>query len=273
MKQTTTVLSQGRPHSHMFGDWAVSFCAQFRSARAAALRSAEDFHELLYVTERLGYFLTCGRENTLGAMRDAVLAIATTSQLTRLGFGPDGSRIEISSLYNMVTQARNDALHQGARARHLTTHAIELALILEDALMSLPDARESHARCVRDYMVREPMVAESWQQLAMIRQIMLTHSFSCLPVWYPSDNGGSWQLLSDRKLAAYLQGNQRMTRLGQSLADAVNADPTLLMPAKTLTPDSSIEEAVTVTENGLLLVVHPADRARLVGVLSAFDLL
>jgi hypothetical protein len=40
-----------------------------------------------------------------------------------------------AALYDLVRFARNDALHEGAFARHLTSHAIELTIILEDALM------------------------------------------------------------------------------------------------------------------------------------------
>ena len=70
----------------------------------------------------------------------------------------------------------NDALHQGAFARHLTIHAIDLALILEDALRSFEEPR------VSDYMVRNPLFAELWQPIGFIRQQMLANSFSFLPV-------------------------------------------------------------------------------------------
>ena len=39
-------------------------------------------------------------------------------------------------LFDELKDARNDAVHQGAHARILTDHAVELAIILEDALMS-----------------------------------------------------------------------------------------------------------------------------------------
>ena len=50
-----------------------------------------------------------------------------------------------SRLYDLVQDARNDALHQGAFARHLTIHAIGLALILEDALRSSEEPRCTRA--------------------------------------------------------------------------------------------------------------------------------
>ena len=54
--------------------------------------------------------------------------------------------------YEIVREARNAALHEGALARHLTVNAVELSLVLEEAIMS---------RCYRvgDFMVRNPMCA------------------------------------------------------------------------------------------------------------------
>ena len=47
-----------------------------------------------------------------------------------------GLHLPFYRLYELVMQARNDALHQGAYARHLTSHAIDLSIVIEDALMN-----------------------------------------------------------------------------------------------------------------------------------------
>jgi len=65
-------------------------------------------------------------------------------------------------LYESVRAARNDALHQGAFARHLTVHAIQLAIVLEDALMQ-------NLTTVGDYMVQNPVYAATWQPVGFIR--------------------------------------------------------------------------------------------------------
>ena len=57
---------------------------------------------------------------------------------------------KFSTTYEVVRDARNDALHQGAFARHLTNSVIQLALVLEDALMS-------NASTTGEFMVREPI--------------------------------------------------------------------------------------------------------------------
>jgi hypothetical protein len=96
----------------------------------------------------------------------------------------------------MVQAARNEALHQGASARHLTQHCIELALVLEDALVN-------DATIVADYMVKAPLCAYSWQPLSFVRQQMLANSFSHLPI---RDADGKWYLLSDAAVASALRG-------------------------------------------------------------------
>src|ERR1700757_614277 len=80
---------------------------------------------------------------------------------------------------------RNDALHQGAFARYLTKHAIELAILLEDALSNGLD----------------PLARETWQPIAFLRQLMLANSYSYLPVFR---NDNQWWIVSDAAIAAYL---------------------------------------------------------------------
>jgi len=44
--------------------------------------------------------------------------------------------MDFTALYESVRKARNAAVHEGALARHLAVHALEMALVLEDALMT-----------------------------------------------------------------------------------------------------------------------------------------
>jgi hypothetical protein len=56
----------------------------------------------------------------------------------------------------------------------LTTHAFQVALILEDALMT-------DMKMVSQYMVRDVVCAQSWQPISFVRQQMLAYSYSYLP--------------------------------------------------------------------------------------------
>lgn len=180
-------LADEAPRKHtscrvLLQEQCVSFRDQFREARTLAQRNAEDFEDLLFALERLGYFLCNGTGKTLREYQDGLVGYAKSRSV--LACPPpkgDSCRIPADILFNLVRDARNDALHQGAFARHLTTHATELAIILEDALMA-------SATLVRDFMVRNPVEAKLWQPLSFIRQTMLANSFSYLPGFCSRNN-------------------------------------------------------------------------------------
>jgi hypothetical protein len=152
------------------------------------LGDAEAFDGIIHVVERLGSYLSKerrgdkGEHGTLSKYTDELSALAAHSGMAVET--PDRFRnllTPFGTLYEFVTVARNDALHQGAFARHLTKHAIELGIILEDALSNHMDL------VVMDFMVRNPVrnpvYAEPWQPVGFIRQQMLANSYSYLPVF------------------------------------------------------------------------------------------
>src|SRR5437899_1265337 len=110
-----------------------TFCEQLCRARASALRDAEAFDEIIHVVERLGSYLV-GKIGDLGKYKNKLAKLASNSALAGVPDQWRGIHVPFSLLYDLVKDARNDALHQGSFARHLTGHAIELSLVLEDAL-------------------------------------------------------------------------------------------------------------------------------------------
>src|SRR6516165_2504092 len=113
---------------------AQHFRDQLREARLRTLRDAEAFEEILFVLEHLGIQLT-GKIGNLWEYRDAITQCALQSPLAlEIPTICKGWHTPFEGLYDLVRYGRNDALHQGALARHLTVCAIELATILEDAL-------------------------------------------------------------------------------------------------------------------------------------------
>jgi hypothetical protein len=242
---------------------ALSFADQLRSAREVAIKDGEAFDVVIHAIERLGSFLY-GGIGDLGKYKDELEKLASTSALAEQDPNPwRGSLTPFSLLFDLVKDARNDALHQGAFARHLTTHSINLALRLEDALRAM-----TKSPIVADYMVRNPVCAELWQPISLIRQQMLTNSFSFIPVMY-SDR--EWRLLSDRTIAAYLRSDpsQRKIRLAESLQKS-KIDLDL---ASFVSEETEITEAVKKLTSLPLLVRHRHDDKILVGILTPFDLL
>src|SRR6266849_1315963 len=121
---------------HITREPAIAFATQLRSARLAALGDAEAFDGIIHVVERLGSYLSkerLGDKGGFGSLNkytDELTTLAANSGMAMET--PDRFRnllTPFGMLYDLVTVARNDALHQGAFARHLTGHAIELAII------------------------------------------------------------------------------------------------------------------------------------------------
>ena len=159
----------------MNSEVAGFFRDQFRQARATALQDAEGFQEIIFVLERFGAYLI-GKIKDLGKYGEAIEREAMSSPLAdAIPVQYNTWHSKFSTIYELVRDARNDALHQGAFARHLTNSVIQLALILEDALMS-------NASTVGEFMVREPICASFWLPLSFIRQQMLKNSYSYLPL-------------------------------------------------------------------------------------------
>jgi hypothetical protein len=166
-----------------------------------------------------------------------------------------------------VRQGRNDALHHGAFARHLTARAIELSIILEDALMTGSEK-------VGDYIVRDPICAYLWQPISFIRQQMLAHSFSYLPAYVEAES--TWQLVSDLLIAKYLRSvsdDDRKTRLAKLLQDAINQDGLRLLNATCYHSDKRISEVIDALNGLPILICRKEYQADLVGILTPFDLL
>jgi CBS domain-containing protein len=247
---------------------ALYFRDQLRDARAAALRDAEAFEQLVFVVERIGVYLTGKIENfsrysgpIAEEARRSLLAEAIPTQLPNW-------HAPFTTLYDLVRQARNDALHEGAFARHLTTHAVELTIILEDALMS--DSFDA-----RDFMVGNPICAFRWQPISSIRRSMLANSFTYLPLAPDSTTASRWSLVSDFSLAFFLRaadsGTERNKRLACKLGDAVEAGEIALLDAPVCGPEDSIATILGRSNGKPVLVVDHDDKLR--GIVTPFDLL
>jgi len=232
----------------------------FRQARLAAYQDAEGFQELLFALEKFGAHLA-KQILDLGRYEPVIGKFAIKSPL--YSNIPDQWRqyhLPFGSLYELVRVARNDALHQGAYARHLTDHAVQLSLIIEDALMK-------DANLISDYMVRGVISAEVWQPVSFVRQLMLANSFSYLPILIQHD----WYLLSDSNIANYTQVD-RKKRLAKSVEEALK-DGLQREPANHCSPDTLASKVIGNFSGKPLLVVDKKDKEVLLGIVTAFDLL
>ena len=241
------------------------FRDELRSARAQVLKDAEGFRPMIHAVERLGSYLN-PHGGGLAAYREGIREICAESAMfdsvnNRAGSG-------FNDLYQVVKDARNEAAHVGATARHLAFNATLLSLLIEDGLVG-------GSAEMQDFMVSEPLCAESWQPIALIRQKMLTNSFSFLPV-RPRKTSDHWQLVSDSAVAKYLRSGsntKRKTRLAHSLQEAVESGDLKLESATCCRPDGEIEAILDNIDQRPVLLFDDDKYTRLMGLLTAFDLL
>jgi hypothetical protein len=248
------------------------FREQLREAREYALKDAEAFDGIIHVIERLGSFLL-GEVASLGPYHKKLKPLAAHSALS--GEIPNLWRdfhTPFSQLYWMLTTARNDAMHMGASARHITTHAIELALILEDALnMNEELNAKDKPKCISDYMVRDITLAHLWEPVSFVRQKMLANSFSFLPL---QNKDNEWCIISDLEIAQFLQGHRkdgRNERLAEKLEKVKNGTP--FEPACCHMGNEAIESILKVFNGKPVLVFTDNFKSSPIGILTAFDLL
>jgi CBS-domain-containing membrane protein len=165
-----------------------------------------------------------------------------------------------------MRQARNDAVHQGAYARTLTDHVVELSIILEDALMT--DASK-----VSQFMVRNVVDAKPWHPVSYVRQQMLTHAFSYLPIWHAD----AWKFIPEYAVARFLRNapsnGKRAKRLAALVSDSVAESSLELLEARTVCPEMPIREALQFICERPVLVVDRIHADILVGLLTSSDIL
>ena len=174
-------MSEKNPHcnsaieSLLRDDHARAFYLnELRSARIAALADAEGFMTVIHTLELMGQKLT-GSIGDLGKYKKKLNCVAGLSSLSRKA--DPTYHVKFSTLYDELQRARNDAVHQGAYARILTDHAVDITIILEDALMSKSSE-------VSQFMVRDVVEAKPWHPISYVRQQILKHGFSYLPIWF-----------------------------------------------------------------------------------------
>jgi len=243
---------------------SIFFREEFRNARTKAIEDAEEFKEILFVIEKLGSYLY---PDGLGLkeFESCIKKLAENSDLLP-------SKQSFANLFDIVKDARNDALHQGAFARHLTQNAIRISLILEDALEKILEERTLR---VEDFMVSEVICADLWKPLAFIRQQMLANSFSYLPFF--DENKKTWFLISDYQLAIYLRSStskgQRKKSLSESLGDACEKFEYKPEEANTILKETAIGELLSWSDGKPKLITNPEKVNSLFGIITPFDIL
>lgn len=250
-------------------DECVFYRDQLRAGRYAALADAEGFHSICFALEALGIRLL-GEKESLGKYENVIFNVFKKCEdFIELSRNFPEYFSSFYSLFNLIKAARNDAMHTGVYARHATAAAIELCIGLETALMNEADMPRT---LVKDFMVKYPITVESWQPVAFARQLMLTHSFSFLPV----QRGGRWMLISESAIAKYLRRTDMAWKalMGMDIERASQSGLSLI-EAQMVSLDQSVTSLLDGADdtNPVRLWLIQDGNGRLCGVLSPFELM
>jgi CBS domain-containing protein len=237
-----------------------------RNARALVLRDAEAFHEASTALEHIGQVICGGVRNGLFQYEPNLIGLGLDQGVT--------NENQLSRLCQFIRTSRNSAVHDGAWARHVSVKLIEFLVILEDGIqVRMKKERNNNMLKVEDIMVRSPVVAETWQMVAHVRREMLTNSFSNLPIFW----NGDWHVITDTELMQFLRSavnhEEYKKRLNSPIESVLGENKISIAKAETCFDQQSLDDPVRIKSQPVLLVCQPEDKKRLVGILSAFDLL
>ena len=250
-------------------DECIFYRDQLREGRYAALADAEGFQQICFALEAVGLRFIRRKEN-LGVYKNVLSQIYKKyHESAELSEKFPGYFSSFDSLFELIKTARNDAMHTGVYARHATAAAIELCIGLETALMN--EANISRT-LVKDFMVKSPITVESWQPIAFARQLMLTHSFSFLPI----QREGKWMLISESAIAKYLRRTDMAWKklMGMDIESASQGGLSLV-EAQMVNLDQDVSALLDGADdsNPVRLWLVQDGNGRLCGVLSPFELM
>ena len=246
---------------------ALHFRDEFRKARDSALKDAEGYQQILFVLERMGSYLI-KKKGDLGKYKNCISKLVKQNCPSFLE-PSDDCHINFDRLYGMVREGRNDALHQGAVARMMTSHSVQLSMMIEDTLMAVVNSQR-----IGDYMVRNPVCAHEWQPISFIRQIMLENSFSHIPFYREEQK--KWHVISDLDVAKF--HHKEKNKLASTLKCCIESKKITPRKATVVSPDKPVCEVLKCTDDctddkGWPVLVKRDDYQELLGILTPYDLM
>ena len=129
---------------------------------------------------------------------------------------------------------------------------------------------------IRDFMVCDPATACLWQPISFVREQMLMHGYSYIPIYLDKEPRKFWGLISEYTIAKYLRHqcneDERKRRLALSVAQAIESGELHIDEPETCAPTDSIDIVFGKWQNMPILAIHTSYPDRLMGIVTAFDL-
>lgn len=226
---------------------ALYFLHRFRGARYKVLEDAENFKEVCFVLEELGAALLGKKKNGLGAYTKVFLDFLGETENSDFNF-----------CLHQLRDARNGEAHTGAYARNSALKSLDVSLRFEERLLK-------YATKAKHIMSQAVVYAETYHTLSSVRNIMLSSSFSYLPILI----GEHYHILDDLTVSRMWGTTRDDDRYTISISDLMNLS--LLRVADRIQHDEPI--ANLINRDGGWPVFVEDEAGRLIGIITAFDLL
>ena len=241
---------------------------RLQKARYQALGDGENWLGIAQAIEAVGNAIVPPQKvgKGLGQMRREFSQFVECHPTIRKGRegteeGPFESTFD--NLFEEVINVRNDEAHTGVAARAAVRIATAVGIYLEDTLMAVSDSEKD----IKAYIQTEVVRIYTWQRLGECRRLMLTHSFSYLPLL----REGKWEILVDADLAKYLAvtgWKGRKETVGEAVAKGGNG--LNVEEAPIVEPNDSKQDALKKMKGKAAVVIK---KEALVGIVTPFDLL
>lgn len=245
---------------------AIYFLASFRDARANTLKDSENFKDIIIAIENFGCFLG---NNSLNGFSNYKCII---KEFVRK-FLCDYETEFFETKYEIVRTTRNESIHSGVFARNVSTHSLELLLIIEEALLSFMSRTSS---TVGSFMINNVIVVQPWHTVKIVRNIMLTNSFTHIPVYHKDD----WYLVSETDIIIFLGVNfSDSSRKHNSVKTIQELIESLAYKHQKVTckhenePLEEIKKEFIDNNGRPVLIVHSSKKEQLLGIITPYDIL
>ena len=233
-----------------------------QKARYRVLEDGENWLVIVQEVEAVGKAVSSQPPNGLGDLIESLQDFVKTHH-------PSQGKEDFEDLLNEVKRVRNDMAHTGAAARAAAKIATTVGIYLEDSLMAKSGAGDN----VKAYIQKEVIQVYTWQRLEECRRLMLTHSFSYLPIKI----GKEWKLLTDVNLAKYLaqaKSNKKWKKLMWETVECAKEKELELECVKTVEQtDSKVCALKKMNGKAAIVTEGEEENKDLVGIITPFDLL
>lgn len=245
---------------------SIHFLACFRDARANTLKDIENFNDIIIAIESFGSFLSNKILSGFGDYKCIIKEFVTK-------FLCDYETEFFETKYDIVRTTRNESIHSGVFARNVSTHSLELLLIIEGALLSFMSKTHS---TVGSFMVNNVIVAQPWQTVKIVRNIMLTNSFTHIPVYHKDD----WCLVSETDIINFLGVNyydkSRKENSVKTIQELIESKSYRKIEVVHKPLTESLEEIKNCFLSNCgrpILIVNNIHKNQLLGIITPYDIL